>query len=270
MMKWAFYLSAFVLTSSCAPFVDSPFSDNLLRPERNLNEIAISRLGDIEGDGVIRIGVFSDPHQNYKATDKMAYQMNQATDLDFVAGLGDFTNSAYNLEYDEFIEAIGRLDQININAVGNHDSIGAGPELYRKAFGKSNFYFESATYRYIFFNSNNLENPAEFDPLWLKDRVDETGKNIMIFSHVQLRDNERYFNDDATILGYVIEHPRVKVIFNGHNHVYDLSKDHDTIMMQCGRVAGDDGTHWLTITVQGGQFCVKRMDTGVTTCENIK
>lgn len=270
MMKAVFHLSLFIFLSSCAPFVDSPFSDNLLRPERDLNQIMISKLGDIEADGVITLGVFSDSHQNYKATDKMSYQMNQNADMDFVAGLGDFTNSSYNLEYDEFIEAIKRLDKININAIGNHDSIGAGPELYRKAFGPSNFYFESTSYRFIFFNSSNLEDPDHFDPQWLKDRVDETSKNVIIFSHVQLRDSERYFNQDAAILGYVIEHARVKVIFNGHNHVYDLSKDHGTIMMQCGRVAGELGTHWLLVTIQGGQFCVKRMDTGASVCENIK
>ncbi|WII73239.1 metallophosphoesterase [Bdellovibrio sp. 22V] len=270
MKRICFYFSFFVFCSSCAPFVDSPFSDNLLRPERNLNQLSLGKIGDIEGDGIIRIAVFSDPHQNYKATDKMVFGMNKETGVDFVAGLGDFTNSAYNLEFDEFIEAIKPLRQITLNAVGNHDSIGAGPELYRKAFGPSNFYFESATYRYIFFNSNNLENPKEFDPQWLKDRVDETGKDIMIFSHVQLRDTDRYFNADAATLGYVIEHPRVKIIFNGHNHVYDLSKDHNTIMMQCGRVDGDEGSHWLLITVQGNQFCVTRKDTGAQTCETIK
>lgn len=270
MIRLLFYITAFVLTSSCAPFVDSPFSDNLLRPERNLNKLSLDKVGNPESDGVIRIAVFSDPHQNYKATDKMVFQMNQAEKFDFVAGLGDFTNSAYNLEYDEFIEAINPLRQLVINAVGNHDSIGAGPELYRKAFGPSNFYFESDNYRFIFFNSNNLENPQEFDPDWLKARVDETTKNIMIFSHVQLRDTDRYFDDVAATLGYVIEHPRVKVIFNGHNHVYDLSTDHDTIMMQCGRVAGEEGTHWLSITVQGNQFCVTRMDTMGNTCLTIK
>ncbi|KHD86995.1 MAG: phosphohydrolase [Bdellovibrio sp. ArHS] len=270
MSKLLFYVATFCLVSSCAPFVDSPFSDKLLRPERNLNQLALKKIGNPESDGVIRMAIYSDSHQNYKATDKMVFQMNQVSTFDFVAGLGDFTNSAYNLEYDEFIEAIGPLRHTLINVIGNHDSIGAGPELYRKAFGPSNFYFESDNYRFIVFNSNNLETPHEFDPEWLKARVDETGKNIIIFSHVQLRDSDRYFDSVATTLGYVIEHPRVKIIFNGHNHIYDLSTDHGTIMMQCGRVAGEEGTHWLSITVQGNQFCVTRMDTLGNTCLTIK
>lgn len=264
------YLSFFLVTSSCAPFVDSPFSDQLLRPERNMNQKSVNQLGDIESDGIIRIAVFSDPHQNYKALDKVMFAVNQTAAVDFVAGLGDFTNSAYNLEYDQFIDAIGDLKYPKIMAIGNHDSIGAGPQLFRKAFGPANFYFESTTYRFIFFDSNNLENPDDFDPSWLKATVDSSTKPVLIFSHIQLRDPERYFNSDATILGTVIEDPKVKVILNGHNHVYDFSLDHNTVMMQCGRSEGDVGAHWLKVEIQGGNFCVKRMDTMETTCQALK
>lgn len=260
-----------LLLISCAPFVDSPFSDKLLRKERNLNQLGINQLGDIESDGVIRIAVFADPHQNYKAMDKAVYGMNQATGIDFVAGIGDYTNQGYNLEYDQFLDSLKDIKWPQIFAIGNHDSIGAGPELFKKAFGQVNFYFESTSYRFIFFDSNNLEDPDEFDPSWLKSTVDASTKPVIIFSHVQLRDPDRFFNSDASILGSVIEDPKVKIIFNGHNHVYDLSTDHDTIMMQCGRTESDvGGAHWLTVEIQGSQFCVTRMDTMGKECKTIK
>ncbi|WP_413559294.1 metallophosphoesterase family protein [Bdellovibrio sp. HCB209] len=263
MIKALLYTGFFFCLSSCAPFVDSPFSDALLRPERNLNAINVDRVGSIEDDDLIRIAVFSDPHQNYKAIDKVVYQINQNGPFDFIAGLGDYTNQAYNLEYDQFIEAIGRLNGTKLMAIGNHDAIGAGPELFRKAFGNPNFYFDRGSYRYIFFNSCNLETPEDFDPQWLKDAVTSAPGNVMIFSHVQLRDSERYFGDDKAILNDVITNSKVKVIFNGHNHTYDLSTDNGTIMMQCGRCEADSGVHWLIVTVDtnSGQFCVKRMDT---------
>jgi hypothetical protein len=160
-----------------------------------------------------------------------------------------------------------------IFAIGNHDAIGAGPELFKKAFGEANFFFESTSFRYIYFNSCNLEDPDEFDPQWLLDRVSESAKPVIIFSHVQLRDPDRYFGSDATILGQVITHPNTKVIFNGHNHIYDFSLDNNTIMMQCGRVDGDDGPHWLLVEITPGapgQFCVTRMDTRENTCQNLK
>lgn len=265
------YFALFIVTSSCTPFVDSPFSDMLLRPERNLNSQSIDKLSDVESDNVIRIAVFSDSHQNYKALDKFTFAVNGMTDIDFIAGLGDFTNSGYNFEYDQFVDGLEYLTAPKVMAIGNHDAIGAGPELFRKAFGNPNYYFESATYRFVFFDSNNLENPEDFDLDWLADAIN-TPKKVMIFSHVQLRDNERYFGSDATKLDAVITAANVQVIFNGHNHVYDLSTDNNTVMIQAGRVEGEEGIHWLLIEVAipATQVCIKRMDTMVRVCENLK
>ena len=271
-MKNAFlYIILFLMTSSCTPFVDSPFSDMLLRPERDINGTSVSRLGDIEADSVIRIAVFSDSHQNYKSLDKVSFAINDIADVDFVAGLGDYTNSGYNLEYDQFIDGLEYLTPPKMMAVGNHDSIGAGPQLFKKAFGNPNFYFESAAYRFVFFDSNNLENPKDFDLDWLTNAI-STSKKVFIFSHVQLRDNERYFGTDATKLNAIITAANVQVIFNGHNHVYDLLDDNSTVMVQCGRTDGDDGAHWLLIEVAlpATQVCIKRMDTMVSVCKTLK
>lgn len=265
------YLVLFLVTSSCSPFVDSPFSDTLLRPERNLNGTSVNRLGDIESDNLVRIAVFSDSHQNYKELDKVTFAINAAEDIDFVAGLGDYTNSAYNLEYDQFLDGLQYLDPPKMMAIGNHDAIGAGPQLFKKAFGNANFYFESTNYRFVFFNSNNLEDPEGFDLDWLTNAI-VTAKKVFIFSHVQLRDHERYFGTDATKLNAIITAANVQVIFNGHNHVYDLMTDNNTVMVQCGRVDGDDGAHWLQIDIAlpATQICIKRMDTMESACENLK
>jgi predicted phosphodiesterase len=265
------YIALFFITSSCSPFVDSPFSDTLLRPERNLNATSIEKIGDIESDNLIRIAVFSDSHQNYKELDKATFAINATEKIDFVAGLGDFTNSAYNLEYDQFLDGLQYLNPPKLMAIGNHDSIGAGPQLFKKAFGKPNFYFESTGYRFVFFDSNNLENPQDFYLDWLADAIN-TAKKVFIFSHVQLRDSERYFGSDATKLNAIITAANVQVIFNGHNHVYGLMTDNNTVMVQCGRVEGETATHWLQIDVQlpATQICIKRMDTMETACENLK
>ncbi|UYL10461.1 metallophosphoesterase [Bdellovibrio sp. SKB1291214] len=267
MMKNIFYLSAFVFLSSCAPFVDSPFSDQLLRPERNLNAANMAKLDDFTSDGTITMAIFSDPHQNYKPLDRLAFSMNQNGPYDFIAGLGDYTNQGYNLEYDQFLEAYSRINGNKILAIGNHDSIGAGPELYKKAFGPLNFYMDNGNYRFIFFNSANLESEENYDPQWLKDTVTEAsgaGKKILIYTHAPLRDPERFKGDDAVIMDDVIKDPNVQAVFNGHNHVYLLGTDNGTVMLQCGRVETDKGgSHWLIVKIDIGtkQICIKRMDT---------
>lgn len=259
-------ISLFILTA-CAPFQDSPFSDQLIRSERNINAASLQRITGVEDDGKIRIAVFSDSHQNYKDLDQAIFQINQATDLDFVINLGDMTNSAYNFEYNQFLDSIHPLRYPLLSVLGNHDSIGAGPSLFRKMFGDSNFWFESASRRYIFFNSNNLENPAEFDPDWLLATVNSSTKPIFIFSHVNLRDPERYFSTVATTFDTVIKHPKVQLILNGHNHVWGLDTDNGTTMLEVPRV---EGPAWLILEVQSNQLDILRMDKGSTTSVSLK
>lgn len=81
-------LAAVSLLVSCAPFRDSPFSDQLLRRDRDLNAKALAALGDVEADGKIRIAVFSDSHQNYVDLDHALYGINLQSDVDFVVNLG--------------------------------------------------------------------------------------------------------------------------------------------------------------------------------------
>jgi predicted phosphodiesterase len=216
---------------------------------------------------MIRIAIFTDPHQNYKDLDEVLFDINQAQGLDFVAGLGDYTNSGYNLEYDQFISALDSVKAPRIMAIGNHDSVGSGPELFAKAFGPANFYFESSTHRYIFFNGNNWENPEAFDPSWLKAAVDGTTKKVFIFSHVQLLDTERYKDDVLTTMQGIVNDPKVQLALNGHNHIYNLVVSNNTILLQVGRTQGH---HWVILEIQGNNLCIKRMDTMETDCRTLK
>ena len=177
--------------TSCAPFRDSPFSDKLLSKDRSLNEQAQGRIQNIESDGLLRMAIIADVHQNYSDLNTAIYSINQTTNIDFTVNLGDFTNSGYNLEYDQYIDSITSLRRPAFTVIGNHDSIGAGPELYRKAFSEVNFWFESSSKRFIFFNSANWENPNGFDPQWLKDAVTSSTKSVIIFTHCSLQDKER-------------------------------------------------------------------------------
>lgn len=256
---------------ACAPLVDSPFSDQLRRTERSMNSKALNKIGDIESDGVIRFAVFSDSHQNYKHLDLAVSEINKVQDVDFIAGLGDYTNSGYNLEYDQFIDGLEAFKLPTILALGNHDSIGAGVSLFKKAFGEPNFWFESTTYRFVFFHANNLEDPDGFKPQWLQDVVTASSKPVIIFAHVQLRDSERFFGSDASIFNSVITDSKVKMVLNGHNHVYDYATDNSTVMLQCGRVEIARGqTHWLLVEITGTNLCVKRSDTGSSVCQSFK
>ncbi len=260
----------FFLTNSCAPFQDSPFSDQLLRSERNLNGMALGRMkpSKFMDDGVLRIAVLSDSHQNYKPLDRVINSINQTPDIDFVANLGDFTNSAYNIEYNQFMDSHTNIGYPTLIAMGNHDAIGAGPSLFRKAFGESNFWFESNDQRFIFFNSANWEDPNNFRPDWLKTAVESSNKPVFIFTHVPLTDTERYHGEVKAIFDGIVASPKVQIVFNGHNHVYLYrTSPEGTILLQAPRV---DGNQWLLIEVRGQQLTINRYSPGEVKSATLK
>ena|GEM_PF-825786 len=239
-------LTLFVL--GCAPFRDSPFSDNLLSGAHNLNAANLGAL-DIDTKQTLRIAVLSDPHQNYKELDNTIDDINRTAGIDFVVNLGDFTNQGYNLEYDRFIPSHERIKKPAFVVIGNHDSIGAGRSLFKKAFGALNYVIDTQYYRFVFFNSNNLELPDDFDPEWLEEQVTSSTLPVYIFTHVNLRDPERFKGEDKEIFERVLTHANTKLVMNGHNHVFNLMRRNTLYSADQIEVPRVEGKNWLLIEI---------------------
>lgn len=247
---------------SCVPFRDSPFSDTLTRGERDLNSVNLKKVGQADNDGVVRIALLSDSHGNYEDLERVVAEINQTAGVDFAIHLGDLTNSSYNYEYDQFLEVYSRLRVPTFTLIGNHDALGAGPSLFRKAFGPSNYFFETQGLRLIFWHSVGLEDPDGFDLPWLFRTVNESQKPILIFSHVPLDDPERFHGSDRDSLIGIINHPKVQSVFNGHNHGYDLKTPAGTRRMTVPRV---EHNQWVLLEFQSSGFSVERnQPTGAT------
>ncbi len=234
------------LMISCVPFRDSPFSDTLLRGDRNLNFLYMQSVGDVEEDEIIRIAVIADSHGNYTDLDKVIGEVNATPGLDFVVHLGDFTNSSYNYEYDQFLAQYAEINRPHFMVLGNHDALGAGPSLFKKAFGPSNYFFESEHFRFIFWNSTNWESGDAFDPEWLKRTVADSQKAVLIFTHIPLEDEERFEGPLREGLLSARDNPHVAAVFNGHNHVYWL-REGITPLVQVPR--SEDGK-WLLFEIK--------------------
>jgi predicted phosphodiesterase len=259
------FLPFFLL--SCSPFQDSPFSDQLFHGQRRLNSKSISELHDIEADGKVRFAVMADSHQNYKDLDEVIFAINQTPDLDFVINLGDLTNSGYNFEYDQFLDHYLSLKAPMITIIGNHDSIGSGPVLFEKAFGDVNDFFESTSFRFLLFNSNNLEDEGRFHPEWLLEKVQSSSKAVIIFTHAPLTDAERFQGNVAQMMNDVIADAHTKIVFNGHNHVYTYATSGGTLLVQAARVQTKD---WLLVEIQGSNVTIQRMGQGSTQGATLK
>lgn len=251
------FVAIFLGFWACAPFQDSIFSDTLLRKERQLNQKMIDLLSDIENDGVIRIAVMADSHQNYKPLDSAINEINETSGVDFVANLGDFTNSSYNLEYDQFLKSWAGIKYPRLTTIGNHDAIGAGPSLFKKAFGDINFWFESTSHRFVFFSTANLEDPESFQPSWLIEVVNASTKPVIIFTHIALEDTERFSGEVAPTFTQAIQ--KAQLVLNGHNHVYLSRSLHGTTLIQGPRIE----VGWMILEIQGTNLKVIQMPKGL-------
>lgn len=210
------------LLQGCLPeFKDSPYSDSVQSSIRTLNTQTIVSLSiNFKTASALRIGLLSDSHQNYISLSESIVELNRRSDLDFVVILGDFTNSAYNYEYDQYISLLQDLALPSITVIGNHDAIGAGVSMYRKLFGQLNSTLELDNFKFIFFHSNNLEAPKEFSLEWLEAETTGLTKKTYIFTHVSLDDMERFSSDQRSRFQAIQNNPLVEIVFNGHRHVF--------------------------------------------------
>lgn len=243
----------------CAPLRDSPYSSRLLSDDRDLNNLNIAALSDIDADTQMVIAVFADSHQNYRDLRNTINHINRTPNIDFVANLGDFTNQGSNMEYDHFAKAYEEIRSPKFTVIGNHDSIGAGLFLFDKMFGHYDYYFDSASHRFIFFNSNNWETPLKFHSLWLRDTVSASTKPVIIFSHVGLADPERFINADGEIFKKVLHDPKVRLAVHGHNHTYRTYEVSGTWIVQAPRI---EGFGWVLLEIQGNDLYVSLPKSG--------
>lgn len=217
--------------------------------------------------GKIRIAVYSDPHQNYKDMDSTMLHINKTASIDFIVCLGDVTNSGYNFEYDQYLDTYVLFKHPVISVM--ETMIPSEPEIiFLKKFLAHLIFGLSQQRNASFFSTGkNLEDPSLFDSAWLKNAVETSTKKIFIFNHTSLRDKERDTDLVAKTFSDIIADSKVQMIFNGHNHVYNLSRDGDTVMLQVPRV---EGTQWLIVEVQGTQVSITKQATGEVEWETLK
>jgi predicted phosphodiesterase len=247
-----------ILGCSCENRKDSPFSDETAHAERDLNLRYIDSASSLPS-GPLNIAVFTDVHQNYGDFDLVVDSINSTDAVDLVFNLGDLTNQGYNFEYDQFLTSYLKLIPPSFSVIGNHDSLGSGVAIFERIFGPLNYIFETSEWRFIFFNSANWENPDGFDPQWLVDAVNESGKDTVILSHVSLTERHRFGDTVSDIFDTVIANPKVKLVVNGHGHKYFLQTRHGTILLEAPRV---EGRQWLLLNLEKLRVRVQKLPSG--------
>ena len=150
-----------ILLALCLPVAACRYSpwetepdckDRLSKNLANLEESAA-------GSGDFRFAVFSDSHNEIGELDKIVSRINARGDISFVVVLGDITNTGLLMEYEWACRALGKLDMPRFYAIGNHDAISFGKDVFNKMFGPYDYAIGYRESKLIVFNSNKFEFP---------------------------------------------------------------------------------------------------------------
>jgi 3',5'-cyclic AMP phosphodiesterase CpdA len=112
----------------------------------------------------------------------------QRLPISFCIQLGDMVGRGLPRYYRQFIEELGRLDvkKPYLTVIGNHDRSrpngGSNSRLYRRLFGRCNYFFDCGAARFIILDTSaRCLRPGQ--QRWLK-RVLETPLRKLIFTHM--------------------------------------------------------------------------------------
>lgn len=97
--------------------------------------------------------MLGDSHQALEELSEVVDAVN-AHDLAFVLHLGDMTDAGLRQEYRWTLDELKRLRRPFLTAIGNHDALSNGKDVYRRSFGAYDYRFTYGDVRFVVPNTN--------------------------------------------------------------------------------------------------------------------
>lgn len=237
-MKPLVILLTLVIFAGCAEFKNSPFTDELKTNTRNWNAQNVEKIRGLNLDDTFKIATISDTHSNYDDLRSVIKELNSRRDIDFVIHLGDFTDRGYNFEYDIFVDIMKDLKKPSVVVIGNHDSIGKGPQLYRRIFGRPDFTFDFNGTKIIIANNNRLDFISSWSADWMFNEVSHSQNfdRVIVAHHVD-PDSTNYFTTTQVMqFDKLYSDSKVNLVLNGHQHTFLMRAMTDYLSLQVPRI----------------------------------
>lgn len=196
--------------------------------DRNINQKAIVRLKQIAPRDSFSFLVISDTQVAYNELEEFVSHANKNYTEDsivFILHGGDFTDYGANFEYNLYYDDAKDLKFPVIGAIGNHDMLSNGREIFRKLFGQENFSFTYGDNKFIVFNTNGREvgfNSLLPDLTWLKQEVENTSENnIFYLAHVSPMSHDFDPTLRAEYVETLASNKKTRLSIHGHTHSYE-------------------------------------------------
>jgi len=216
-----------------------------------------------------RFVAISDTHDEYDDFATTIDLLNARHDLELVTHSGDISDRGLLQEMEWSFDLLERIRVPVLIALGNHDAISNGAEIWRKMFGPFDYAFEFGGLKFVFFNGNALEFPgAAPNRDWLRSQVDDLGgaRSVVLVSHHPMYtyddiagQNTRAFYEELLATG------RVGLWISGHETPPKFLSYRGIPLLGCGTFQ-ETREYWV-VTVDGTEFSFEKCHFGDCTPE---
>ena len=218
------------LIVSCDKFEYNVYEINRVDKDADVStDYNVARLIQIPEKDTLKIVFTGDTQRFYDDVEDLVETVNALPEVDAVVITGDIADFGAALEYELINKQLKLLKVPFITAIGNHDCLANGTELYQDIYGPLNYAFTWNGIRFIVHNTNGREfnfNGHVPDISWMQQQVADTQNfDACIFvSHVPPfnEDFDPSLEDAYTSL---IRNAKNTIFSsNGHRHNFELSQ----------------------------------------------
>ena len=189
----------------------------------------------------LRVAFLSDTHLWLADAKDQVEDVNRRIDngeIDFVAHLGDLTDTATEKEYEWSRDILKGLKCPWVALIGNHDFLGTGDQIYETMYGDMDFSFIAGRVKFICLNTNATEYDymaavPNFDYMeeQFTEGTDKFDRTILLMHAAPYSDQ---FNNNVckAFRRYLDFAPGLMCCVYGHDHQNTWSKIYDDLVKE--------------------------------------
>ena len=210
--------------TSCDMLDYHPY-DTRFEGERRINATNIERIEQAtKGRKDLCFAVMSDTQRWYDYTHDIVNHINSMEGIDFVVHCGDLTDFGLTDEFVWMRDELSHLKVPYVVALGNHDCLGTGKNMFREMYGAMEYSFTAGNTHFVVINTNGLEFP-DSDLFYgvgfmrdnLRDLPAEAERTIVVM-HVPPGSDQFSLDDADDYLAGISRYPNLQFGVCGHEH----------------------------------------------------
>jgi Icc-related predicted phosphoesterase len=230
--------------------------------ERDLTAKNLAELSARTPGSRFKFIALGDVHDEYDDLARTVEIINRRDDIEFVAVAGDMSDRGLRKELQWSQEILSGLKVPFLTAIGNHDAISSGAQIYRKMYGPLDYRFRFGGVEFVFFNSNSLEFPGEPVPnfAWLDQQLSAAtdARALVLVTHYPptFPPNKPEGTYDPAGYENLFAKHNVTLFVHSHLNDYGLWNRRGVVNLQCGTF--QINRYYTVVTIDGRNVSLER------------